>query len=234
MENRVIVEFNKEGYLLYSETFPGAYARGASLEEAVSKLPSEIKRYCRWACNQVVEDVESLIVQENYSDLRISDADSEVIFDSERKPLTIDEYNALKKLVIKSAEDFQKLYESIPDKDITSLDERQSFYGPIPRTSREMYNHTNGVTDYYVGQIGAVIENLDNIVENRIKAFQVIEAKQDYLQNQAFDGSYGEEWSLRKVLRRFIWHDRIHAKAMYRMATKIWMKDIIANPFLFD
>lgn len=62
----------------------------------------------------------------------------------------------------------------------------------------------------------------------------MIEAKQDYLQNQAFDGSYGEEWSLRKVLRRFIWHDRIHAKAMYRMATKIWMKDIIANPFLFD
>ena len=26
-----------------------------------------------------------------------------------------------------------------------------------------------------------------------------------------------ETWTLRKLLRRFIWHDRIHARAMVRM-----------------
>ena len=46
-------------------------------------------------------------------------------------------------------------------------------------------------------------------------------------------GSYGEDWSLRKVLRRFIWHDRIHAKAMYRMATKVFGAESIVNPFYF-
>lgn len=30
-----------------------------------------------------------------------------------------------------------------------------------------------------------------------------------------FIGVFKEEWSLRKVLRRFIWHDGIHAKAIY-------------------
>lgn len=233
MENRVIVEFNKGGYLLYLETFPGAYTRGSSLEEAMSKLPDEIKKYCIWASVKMNNDVKSLIIQEKHSNLKISDADSDVIFDTEKKPLTTEEYNALKKLVIKSAEDFQKLYESIPDKDMTSLQERDSFYGPIPRTVREMYNHTNSVTNYYAGEIGAVIENLDNIIENRIQALKVIEAQENYLQNQVFKGSYGEEWSLRKVLRRFIWHDRIHAKAMYRMATKLWKQDNIANPFFF-
>lgn len=233
MENRVIVEFNKGGYLLYSETFPGAYTRSSSLEEAMSKLPDEIKKYCIWASVEMNNDVESLIIQEKHSNLKISDADSEVMFDTEKNPLTIEEYNALKKLVIKSAEDFQKLYESIPNKDMTSLQERDSFYGPIPRTAREMYNHTNSVTNYYAGEIGAVIENLDNIIENRIQALKVIEAQENYLQNQVFDGSYGEEWSLRKVLRRFIWHDRIHAKAMYRMAAKLWEQDNIANPFFF-
>lgn len=27
-------------------------------------------------------------------------------------------------------------------------------------------------------------------------------------------------WSVRKVLRRFVWHDRIHAKAMWKMMKK--------------
>jgi hypothetical protein len=27
----------------------------------------------------------------------------------------------------------------------------------------------------------------------------------------------GEMWTLRKVLRRFVWHDRIHAKAILRI-----------------
>lgn len=54
------------------------------------------------------------------------------------------------------------------------------------------------------------------------------------LKNTVFRGSYDEEWSLRKVLRRFIWHDRIHAKAMYRMAVKTFGKDAIPDIFFFD
>jgi hypothetical protein len=36
-----------------------------------------------------------------------------------------------------------------------------------------------------------------------------------------------------KVTNNIIWHDRIHAKAMYRMATKTWNIDEIANPYYF-
>ena len=45
--------------------------------------------------------------------------------------------------------------------------------------------------------------------------YKAEKAKGDFLENVVVAGSYGEDWSLRKVLRRFIWHDRIHAKAMY-------------------
>lgn len=55
----------------------------------------------------------------------------------------------------------------------------------------------------------------------------------DFLQNTVRKGSYGEDWSLRKVLRRFIWHDRIHARAMYRMAIKVFGAESIVNPFYF-
>ena len=38
-----------------------------------------------------------------------------------------------------------------------------------------------------------------------------------FLKNPVFEGSWEEDWTLRKLLRRFIWHDRIHARAMERM-----------------
>ena len=66
-----------------------------------------------------------------------------------------------------------------------------------------------------------------------MRGFELLEAHPDFLNNNVFDGSYGEKWSLRKVLRRFIWHDRIHAKAMYRMAVKTFGVDVIPNIFKF-
>ena len=38
---------------------------------------------------------------------------------------------------------------------------------------------------------------------------------------------------MRNELRRFIWHDRIHAKAMYRMALKTFGTGAVPKIFLF-
>lgn len=148
-------------------------------------------------------------------------------------PLDKDEYEYLKQLVIKSARDFKELYDSIPNKQYSVLKTRKTFYGTIPRTADEMYVHTNNVTNFYVREIGLEIDNMEDIVENRIHALECIEKLPNYLENKVYEGCYDEKWSLRKVLRRFIWHDRIHAKAMYRMATKTWNIDEIANPYYF-
>ena len=54
-----------------------------------------------------------------------------------------------------------------------------------------------------------------------------------FLNNPVVEGSYDELWSVRKMLRRFIWHDRIYARAMYRMAVKTFGAEKIDNPFSF-
>ena len=82
------------------------------------------------------------IVQEKCSELTISDADSDVLFDEERKELSVSEYEELKALVLKSARDFLSLYEAIPDKNKSCLPIRVTFYGQVPRTAFEMYEHT--------------------------------------------------------------------------------------------
>ena len=226
-------EHNGNDTLLYASDYIGAYTRGESLEIAKEKMPGEILSYLKWLGEDVTDSIEIIITQEKESDLAIKDADSDVLFESEKAPLTTDEYEKLKALALKSAKDFLALYESIPDKSATTMAERKTFYGNVPRSADEMYEHTKSVNEYYFAEIDIDADNSDNIYECRKRGFEILETKPDYLNNSVIEGSYGEDWSLRKVLRRFIWHDRIHARAMYRMVVKVFGAENIANPFCF-
>lgn len=140
----------------------------------------------------------------------------------------------MKALALKSAQDFQSLYQAIPDRDKSCMPVRNTFYGQVPRTAYEMYEHTKNVNSYYFSEIGIEADNEGSILECRLRGFELLEKQADFLDNEVREESYGEDWSLRKVLRRFVWHDRIHAKAMYRMAVKTFGKDSIPNVFSFE
>ena len=226
-------EHNGNDTLLYAVDYVGAYTRGESLDIAKAKMPAEISSYLKWCGKDASIIFEIVITGEKVSNLNIKDADSDVLFGSEKEPLTAEEYEKLKSLALKSAKDFLALYESIPDKRATAIPERKTFYGNVPRSPDEMYEHTKNVNEYYFAEIDVDADNNGNIYECRKRGFEQLEAKADYLNNAVIEGSYGEYWSIRKVLRRFIWHDRIHAKAMYRMAVKVFGTKNIANPFYF-
>lgn len=197
-------------------------------------MSAEIQAYLNWLGESFREDIQVKVVQEKVSDLEIKDADSDVLFDAEQNPLSIEEYTELKELVLKSAMDFEKLYQSIPDKQKSSLPIRKTFYGQVPRTAEEMYLHTKNVNSYYFAEIGVDADNEGTIFECRQRGFALLEQQQNFLQNPVLEGSYGELWSLRKMMRRFIWHDRIHAKAMWRMAKKTFLEYEIENVFCFE
>ena len=210
--------------------------RGRNYENAAAKFPKEIESYLDWATGEAKIDfpVEIKLVQEKKNpELKICDADSDVIFDSEREPLTKEEYNKLKILALRSAMDLERMYDSIPNKKMNIVPPRETFYGKIPSTAEEMYNHCMNITEYYFGEIGVEVKNGPDILSCRQKGFEELEKQEDFLKNKVFDGSYGEEWSLRKVLRRFIWHDRIHARAMYRRAYEAFWDAEIDNVFHF-
>lgn len=234
MTLRCVWEHNGNDSLLYAMDYPGAYSRGANKEEALQKIQKEIRSFLNWCNKPIPPEISVIITQEKASALSINDADSDVIFDSERTSLTMDEYQELKKLALKSAECFQQLFESIPDKNKTDLSPRKTFYGEVPRTAKEMYEHTKNVNAYYFGEIGFDADNNGTIYECRKRGFELLEKNPDFLNLPVFDGSYGEEWSLRKVFRRFLWHDRIHGKAMYRMAIRTFGEDSVPNLFRFE
>lgn len=227
------VETNGKGFLVYAENYPGAYSRGCTEAEALAKLPADINAYSLWVYGATLDGVEVLVRQRHVTTLSVEDADSELLLDGEREPLTQAEYEALKMLAIQSACDFQALYDSIPDKTRPLCPPRQTFYGDLPATAELMYRHVNDVAAYYTGEVGAQHENVPDIAENRMQALKLVEALPNHLTAGVFTGSYDELWSLRKVLRRFIWHDRIHARAMQRHAAAIWGADAVADPYCF-
>lgn len=232
MKVECVWEHNGDDTLLYAINPVGACTRGPDLKIALEKMQQEVISCLKWQNAPVPADICAAIVQEKCSTLHIADADSDVIFETETLPLSMEEYAALKRLALKSAEDFLQLYLSIPDADVSSNPGRETFYGKVPRTAREMYEHTKNVNAYYFNEIGIPADNEGTIVECRERGFALLEKSASFLDNPVVEGSYGEIWSLRKVLRRFLWHDRIHAKAMYRMAQKTFGKTG-CNPFMF-
>lgn len=231
---RCVWEHNGGDSLLYAVDLIGAYTRGASRDAAIQKMPAEISAYLKWRGDFIPGPFKPEVIQEKNSSLTVSDADSDVIFEDEKSTLSMSEYLELKALALKSAKDFLTLYQAIPDKNKSCLQARATFYGQVPRTAVEMYEHTKNVNDYYFGEIGVSAGNEGDIVSCRKRGFELLEHQPDFLNNTVCVGSYEEEWSLRKVLRRFIWHDRIHAKAMYRMAMKTFGPDVVPNIFCFD
>lgn len=231
---RCVWEHNGDDTLLYSVDYIGAYTRGDSLDAAMRKMETEIASYTSWSGQDHCPMDEIKIIQEKDSDLNIADADSDILFESEKGPLLRQEYDALKALVLKSAQDFHAMYASIPLKSESCLPHRKTFYGNVPRTAQEMYDHTKNVNAYYFAELNIEADNEGTIYECRKRGFELLEQTAGFLDNTVIPGSYDELWSLRKVMRRFLWHDRIHAKAMYRMAIKTFGALSEENPFHFS
>ena len=175
--------------LLYAIDYVGAYTRGESLDLAIEKMSEEITSYLRWCERKPDCNFQINITQEKASDLDIKDADSDVIFEGEKIPLTAEEYEKLKSLVLKSAKDFLTLYESIPDKSAFTAAERKTFYGSVPRSASEMYEHTKKVNEYYFAEIGVDADNEGNIYECRKRGFELLEAKSDFLNNPVIEAT---------------------------------------------
>ena len=96
-----------------------------------------------------------------------------------------------------------------------------------------MYDHTNHTTAYYMAAFGIPFENMPDLYANRLQALAEIEDREELLTGKVCTAPDGERWTLRKLLRRFLWHDRIHARAMWRMARRTFPEAEIPDPFFF-
>lgn len=217
---------------------PGAFVRGKDEEEALSKVRQEAKSYFDWLGILRAAPTKWQIVQRHHCQLMVEDADGEILLDADRGPVSEDEFQILVGLVCHSARTFKSLYDSSALKHwVDPPRVRKTFYGECPKTIQEVFDHVNATQHYYFSRTGlppregekdylAVRELYTNGIERLFRSQG---------NSRVYDVD-NELWTLKKILRRFVWHDRIHGKALTRILAKQKLSGLIEsyeNPFRF-
>lgn len=240
LENKlsIAMETNDKGFLGWIVELPGAFVRGATEEEGLTKVDTEAKSFLRWLGLKDEHHSIANIIQRHYCSLKVEDADSEILLEEDRSVISPEEFERLVKITVYSGKTFLSLYREAKLKDwIDEARVRSTFYGMVPKTIREIFNHVKSTQYYYLSRTGM---NFDEREENfmRIRRFCLEKIKQLFIKygnSQLFDID-NEQWTLKKILRRFTWHDRIHGKAIVRILEKQKQLGIISgysDPFYF-
>jgi len=230
-------ETNGKGHLGFIVELPGAFVRGKTERQALDKVKKEVDLYLKWLGMEPKHDYEIRIVQRHKSNAVVEDADTAILLQADRGEIRVEEFKRLADLARYSKETFVKLYTSTQHKDwIDESRIRKTFYGDNPATIQRIFDHVRNCQFYYLSRIGITEEMDGDFADTRELCLEKLGAFYMENNNLAMFEADGELWTLKKVLRRFIWHDRIHAKAITRILERQRQLGIIKtydDPFHF-
>jgi hypothetical protein len=235
----IAFETNGKGVMGFLVDLPGAFVRGEDEEEALSKLRHEIKSYLDWLGILRASQANWQIVQRHYCQLMVEDADGEILLDADRGVLPEEEFQILARLVRCSARTFESLYDSSALKYwVDPSRARRTFYGECPKTIQEIFDHVNSTQHYYFSRVGLLpSKEQTDFMATRELYTDGIEHLFRSQGNSRIHDIDNELWTLKKILRRFIWHDRIHGKAVTRILAKqkrLGLIESYEDPFHFS
>jgi len=230
-------ETNGRGYLGFIVELPGAFVRGRTEEEAVAKVHREADLYLKWLGVEQKHDYKVQVIQRHRSTLTVEDADSEILLQADQERLSDREFQNLLDLVRFSGETFSQLYANTRFKD--RIDEsriRKTFYGDNPATLQAIFEHVKRCQYYYLSRMKIAEQTEDDFMTIRDFCLAKLESIYRENNNAPEHEIDNERWTLKKVLRRYVWHDRIHGKAMTRILDKQRQLGLIGeyeDPFHF-
>ncbi len=194
----------------------------------------------KWSRNPLRPPDECLVVQRHHCKIQVEDGDCEILLDADRGIIDGIEFGYLADLASYSGETFFQLYEASEMKDwVDPARERTTFYGQAPRTIRETFDHIGRTQRYYLSRTGLQVPTgkPDDFLALRKHCSKRLREYLSRNGNSTIFTIDNEKWSLKKILRRFIWHGRIHGKAVVRILQK--QKDLglindCEDPFHFE
>lgn len=224
----LVVETDGKLYRVYSEKHHGACVTADSLDGALGRIDGEINALWSWAKRKPIAlTYEHTIVERHEVGYPLDGLRSEILFGIEQGTFHAITYRIMKELAVRSALAMTQLLDSIPDAGAPLTG------SPLMReigTAAEVRRITYFSTGAFVRKLGIAYENTGDIYANRM--FALAAAETDKFMRNLPHTEYGETWTLRKVLRRLIWQDRLLARALFDAAREKW-GDRIANPYGF-
>ena len=235
----IALETNGKGFMGFLVDLPGAFIRGEDEEDALSKVRHEAESYFDWLGILRASPTKWQIVQRHYCQLMVEDADGEILLDADRGTLPEEEFQTLASLIHRSARTFKSLYGSSALKHwVDPSRARRTFYGECPKTIQEVFDHVNATQHYYVSRAGLLPseEETDFLATRNLYADRIERLFRAQGSSRVYDVD-NELWTLKKILRRFVWHDRIHGKAITRILAKqkrLGLIESYEDPFHFS
>ena len=210
----IAFETNGRGWHGFLVLPPGAFVRGPTLRTALSKTDREVRTFLRWAgVRAQAGRYRGHPVEERPSTLSIDDADSEILLAADVGELTEPELALRFALARRSADSFRRLWDGAALPDWTDPRRvRRTFWGNSPTTIREVYVHVLRTQSYYLTRLGlGALKEVKDIASSREACLEALAGGWKKGAGSGVREADGELWTLRKVLRRFVWDDRIHA-----------------------
>lgn len=234
----IAFETNGKGYIGFIVELPGAFIRGKTEKGALAKASREVNLYLKWLGIGLKYNCRIQIVQRYQSSLPVEDADNEILLKADKELIGKEEFRNLVELVWYSGETFLQVYSNTKFKDwVDESRIRKTFYGENPKTIQEIFDHVKYCQYYYLSGLGIRFEEKEeNFMNIRESCLGKIEELYHKNNNSLIFEVANELWTLKKALRRFIWHDRIHGKAMMRILEKqkrLGIIDEYKDPFRF-
>lgn len=217
----IVYETNGKGFLGWLVEYPGAFVRGRTQGEASAKVQAELLAWSSWLDLPLPRDAETSSGLRR-SELMIEDADTDILLDYDVRDYgSPEEFERDLSLVLVSARKVNDLFLGCGHKDIADpAMDRETFYGKVHGTIRRQYEHIVGVQLYYLRKLGTEADIGFDIIRGRKRTMEALRAQHETGGNRII--SDGEEsWTIRKAIRRLVWHDRIHARAMERMRIRL-------------
>jgi len=231
MKYHLLCEIGPDGSTqIFIRELPGCYSRSPSFDEAVAKAPLKIKEFLDWlkghgddigGSDYDVETEVSEVVRGNWP---VNLGDSQALFKADLRPLEREEVERCKRYIRYAREDFINLYLSAP-KEAHEWKPDQS----TPRHIKRIAEHIADVDFFYIERLKArkfrdwPLEFLE--VSNELTLMRLsnlsgeeMNCSVSYHEPGGWTGtSEPEGWTTRKVLRRFVWHERLHTSTANKL-----------------
>uniref|UniRef100_A0A7C6A8U6 DinB family protein n=1 Tax=candidate division WOR-3 bacterium TaxID=2052148 RepID=A0A7C6A8U6_UNCW3 len=201
-------------------------------------MDQEVNLYLKWLGIEQKPQYKIKVIQRHRSSLMVEDADNEILLKADKEIMNEEEFINWTNIALYSGKTFSKIYSDAKFKDFVDETKiRKTFYGENPKTIQEIFDHVNRCQYYYLSRTKIEFEAKDEDFM-KIRAFCLQKLKELYRKNNNYTifEIDNELWTLKKILRRFIWHDRIHGKAVARILKKqkqLGMINEYNDPFYF-
>ena len=226
---------------------PGAIAGAPVVDALHDALPLTIAEYEAWLRphGEAVEPSSRWEIAETIDGEALAATGGEFCFAYDRQPLDRDQLERLIRYMTWSRDDLHAVIDSLPDplldwappaSSIASADA----WAPEVRTIREIMTHVLQLEIYYRdalrdGPAKGIFETAGDPAPERARTLDLLRSLDDAARSHVYlpvrpGRSTAEEWTVRKLIRRVISHERVHAAEARQRLT--WV--LLGTPRLRD